>query len=244
VLADYRRGYYTDRGGGPEPYFPASDFGDRAKRLLQGSTGAYESAVIPVIMYVEKNYPTTFDRVLLGQGMGGYGAVKLAIKNPSIFLGAASQSGHLNLQMYSDMYPKISQTFNMDYPEVFDVFGPGTFNLNTGPYPLPQNASVAFNDSYLTQHNPTYLLQDDAQIYIEVETPDKTNPLIFNSTVQFCAQMVSKKVPGATYVNSDGQRTLSLGRVFAFLSQAVDELVISPPDCTVLVSAVKASNVL
>src|SRR5690348_8457264 len=46
LQADFREGFYTDRIAGSPEYFPTSDWGDRAKRLLKGATGAYEAAII------------------------------------------------------------------------------------------------------------------------------------------------------------------------------------------------------
>jgi S-formylglutathione hydrolase FrmB len=57
--------------------------------------------------------------------MGGYGAIKLALQHPSIFLGAAAQRAQLNVGMYSSNFSEYRTELNKDYPELFDVFGSG-----------------------------------------------------------------------------------------------------------------------
>jgi len=248
VLADFREGFYTDRIGmeAPHNYFPASDFGDRAKRLLKGSTGAYERAIIQVVKYVENNYPTTFNRVIMGQEIGGYGAVKMAIKYPSIFVGAAAQSGYLSPKMFYDNYGSVSQTLNDEFPSVFDVFGPGTFTEGTQgqrtdkTFTLPTDPDQAFQEMYLVTNDPVQLAAKagaTVPIYLEVGAQESSNPLTYSATKNLCLALQKEGNLGESYIY-DGDAApsdwvLELGYIVGWLAKVADGN--NPPviNCTV-----------
>jgi putative tributyrin esterase len=78
VMPDGYRGFYSDAVNGP----------------------AYESYMLKdVIGFVDRVFPTLprrSGRVIGGLSMGGYGALKLALKHPDLFCSAVSHSGALN----------------------------------------------------------------------------------------------------------------------------------------------------
>src|SRR5438105_3307717 len=76
VMPDGGRGFYTDAREG----------------------FAYETAMLDLIAYVDQTFRTDARRearVIGGLSMGGYGALKLALKHPDLFCSANSHSGAL-----------------------------------------------------------------------------------------------------------------------------------------------------
>ncbi len=77
VMPDGERGFYTD--------------------AREGHNAAYETNIIrDVIGFVDDTFqtiPTREGRVVSGLSMGGYGAMKLALKHPHLFRAAVSHSG-------------------------------------------------------------------------------------------------------------------------------------------------------
>ena len=79
VMPDGGRGFYTDSATEP--------------------AGAFETFLMrDLIGFVDRTFQTRRDRtgrVIAGLSMGGYGAIKLALKFPEVFCAAASHSGAL-----------------------------------------------------------------------------------------------------------------------------------------------------
>lgn len=79
VMPDGGRGFYTDSRANPR--------------------GAYETFLLrDLIPFVDRTFRTRAERAgraLAGLSMGGYGAVKLALKHPELFCAAVSHSGAL-----------------------------------------------------------------------------------------------------------------------------------------------------
>ena len=98
VMPDTGRGFYTD-----------------AKEGM-----AWETAIVrDLVNYVDKMFPTIptrRGRCLAGLSMGGYGAVKLALKHPDLFSAAVSHSGAL------EFVRKIDPTWD-NYQEWVRIYG-------------------------------------------------------------------------------------------------------------------------
>ena len=76
VMPDGGRGWYTDAAEG----------------------FAYESAITKdLIPFIDSAFQTSGKRAIGGLSMGGYGAIKLALKHPSLFVSAHSHSGALDV---------------------------------------------------------------------------------------------------------------------------------------------------
>ena len=141
VMPDGGRGFYTDSATEP--------------------AGAFETFLMrDLIGFVDRTFRTRADRagrVIAGLSMGGYGAIKLALKFPEIFCAAASHSGAL-------WRPDLLEAY--DGSELHRVFGdqPGggsndvyalaervdparlpalQFDCGTEDYLLPQNRLFA-----------------------------------------------------------------------------------------------------
>lgn len=84
VMPDGGRGFYCDS--------------------LENPRGAYESAIVKdLIGFVDNTFPTIAKRegrVIAGLSMGGYGAMKLAVKFPDLFSACVSHSGALTFAHY------------------------------------------------------------------------------------------------------------------------------------------------
>jgi S-formylglutathione hydrolase FrmB len=105
VMPETGRGWYTNAAapGGP----------------------AYEDHLVKdVIGQVDRLFPTVArreGRVVGGLSMGGYGAVKLALKNPDVFCSATSHSGALMTPLWK--IETRSKDFQALRPEFAAVFG-------------------------------------------------------------------------------------------------------------------------
>jgi len=241
VMADFRSSFYVNRAAGQQTYFPEQNFGDRAKRLLKGATGSYEDAILQVVKYVDSNYPTTFNRVIFGQQMGGYGAIKVALNNPFVFVGAASQSGYLNPKIFIDYFSQYREQLNNEFPSIFDVFGRGTFSMgSSGEYKLPIDGNQAFNQTFVVLNDPTLMVTSSGSpipIYVEVGVLEITNPAIYNGTKNFCQKLADKKSSGEAYLFSDDGTflawTMNLGYVLLWLSKVLTGAPIPAMNCDV-----------
>ena len=73
--------------------------------------GNFEDYIVyDLVDYIDSAYktvPVKDKRAIMGHSMGGYGAMKLALKHPDLFCGVAAHSGWLNLKMLSQMSPAI-----------------------------------------------------------------------------------------------------------------------------------------
>jgi S-formylglutathione hydrolase FrmB len=99
VMPDGGRGFYTDAQEG----------------------FAYETAMLELIAYIDQTFHTDARRearVIGGLSMGGYGALKLALKYPDLFCSANSHSGAL-FAAHSPFDPENPAT-----AEVMRIFGP------------------------------------------------------------------------------------------------------------------------
>jgi len=86
--------------------------------------GRYEDFFVnDLIPYIDENYNTIADaqhRMLTGLSMGGYGAMRLAIKHPDLFGSAASHSGPLDFPTFLSQTPSLIQILQMENPNGFD----------------------------------------------------------------------------------------------------------------------------
>ncbi len=72
--------------------------------------GRYEDYIVSdVVNYVKNNYPVDSSEIyLIGLSMGAYGALKLGVKHPDIFKGAASHSGPIAFEQFLQTIPGTS----------------------------------------------------------------------------------------------------------------------------------------
>jgi len=184
--------------------------------------------------------------------MGGYGAIRAALRNPSVFLGAASQSGFLSPKLFGDMFTQYREILNTQFPAIFDIFGPGTFSLDPttnppsfmvdGVYKLPTDPALAFNLSFVAANDPTVMVTPNGSpipILLEVGSLEINNPAIFNGTKNFCKALAKSGSQGKVHLSS-GDGTLSAwvlnsGAILDWLNKVLEGDNIDPIDCTPLI---------
>ena len=87
---------------------------------------AYEDDLLKDVMgFVENNFPVKRERsarAIGGLSMGGYGAVKIALKYPELFASVNSHSGVLGLHRH----PFESKRLTREYTRIFGKSGKGT----------------------------------------------------------------------------------------------------------------------
>ena len=99
---------------------------------------AYEDHIIQdVIGLTDRTFntiPTREGRVIGGLSMGGYGALKLALKFPNLFSSAVSHSGALGITKVKP--ENVRQDMRVEFPQ---IFGPNPFGGKDCLYQLADN---------------------------------------------------------------------------------------------------------
>ena len=74
-------------------------------------TGKYEDYIVEdLVGYIDSNYrtiPSRDSRAIVGHSMGGYGAMKLAMKHPDVFGAVASHGGALYFEVLKALMPAV-----------------------------------------------------------------------------------------------------------------------------------------
>jgi enterochelin esterase-like enzyme len=166
LLPDGDNGFYTDENEGKSLYPETKNQGGcdgfqegeaRPYSFLPflymkpGALGRYESYMIELVRYVE-SHPLLGGRVLPRRGvggvsMGGFGAVKLALKYPHLFQSASSQSGLLDLGFLNNKW-----ILKMLMPEYLEIFG----RLETKS--LPPRSSL--DPAHIRANNPVSMVKE------------------------------------------------------------------------------------
>lgn len=140
--------------------------------------GNYEDYIVQdITAEVENNYNTykaSNKWSIMGHSMGGFGAMKIALKYPEKFIGVSSLSGPLNVTYFDDLLPVIRSEHGSVAPYNFDYSGnvtklvysmAGAFSPNLSAVPpidFPINADGNMNQSVLASwepHNPINLIR-------------------------------------------------------------------------------------
>jgi S-formylglutathione hydrolase FrmB len=84
-----------------------------AQWINSTATGRYEDHVVgELVPHIDKRYPTTGRRSILGKSSGGYGALVLAMRHPEVFQAVACHSGDLFFEYcYLPDFPKAQDVF-------------------------------------------------------------------------------------------------------------------------------------
>lgn len=168
-VGDYLRGYnviiVTPEGGDGWYSDSASVPNDK-----------YESYIMQeLIPEIEKNFRAKMgreNRAIAGLSMGGYGALKFALKYPDKFIMAGSFSGALGIVSMPTAELK-------GFPSLLNVFGPD------------DNPSHKDNDIFkLLKDMPAEKIKDLPYIYVSCGTED----FLLNSNLEFRKLMSDKKV--------------------------------------------------
>lgn len=167
LLPDGDNSFYTDEDEGTN-LFPLTRHGGGCdgffrgecmkisflpfRYMKPGALGRYESYIIELIEYIRSSSPIR-DKILPppytaigGFSMGGYGALKIALRHPELFFSVSSQSGLVDIELLNDRF--LLKTL---MPEFLEVFG------HLEPLALP--TSSTFNETYRRVHNPLHLIR-------------------------------------------------------------------------------------
>jgi S-formylglutathione hydrolase FrmB len=89
--------------------------------------GDFETYIVEdLYQEISSNYNTYNHRAkwsIMGHSMGGYGSMKIALKNPEKFIGVASLSGPLHTTYYNDILPMIYSENGNEAPYDFSYQG-------------------------------------------------------------------------------------------------------------------------
>jgi S-formylglutathione hydrolase FrmB len=169
--------------------------------------GNFEDYIVQDLTeFIDQNYQTLAareKRFIIGHSMGGYGAMKLAIKHPDVYRGVAAHSGPLDLTQVRNLIPEVLSENGGTPPYsyspsagTFTAFGftmAGAFspNRNRPPYyvDFPLDSSGGIVDSVFSkwlQHNPAALAnqlsaENDLSIYFDCGTEDELMLHPFNT---------------------------------------------------------------
>jgi len=166
VLPDGDNSFYTDEDEGRRLFPPTRNKGPcdafsqeeclrisplRRHYMKPGALGKYESYILELMQYL-RTESSLKDNLLPpphtgigGFSMGGFGALKIALRHPELFRSVSSQSGLVDIALLTN---KIIIKTSM--PEFLEVFG------HLVPLGLPGSSAV--NEAYRRAHNPVRLI--------------------------------------------------------------------------------------
>lgn len=91
---------------------------------LYGNYEDYIAADLPAEIRANyKTYPYREKWSIMGHSMGGYGAMKIALKHPADYIGVASLSGPLNTTYFDELLPLLLAEHGSTPPYNFDYSG-------------------------------------------------------------------------------------------------------------------------
>ena len=168
VLPDGDNSFYTDEDEGNDLFPPTTNKGpcdaflpEECLRISQivrrymkpGALGKYESYILELMEYLH-NKSFLKDKLLppshtgiSGFSMGGFGALKIALRHPGLFSSASSQSGLVDIELFTS---KVVLKTMM--PEFLEVFG------SLDPLALPGGSTI--NEAYVRANNPVRLISE------------------------------------------------------------------------------------
>ena len=166
VLPDGDNSFYTDEDEGKDFFPPTRDkkgcdvFApdeclrvSRLRRLYMkpGALGRYEGYILELIEYL-RHKSSLKGKILPpphtgigGFSMGGFGALKIALRHPRVFCSVSSQSGVVDIELLTN---KVVLKTMM--PEFLEVFG------CLEPLGLPGSSTI--NEAYVKANNPVRLI--------------------------------------------------------------------------------------
>jgi len=131
-------------------------------------SGNYESAIIKdLIPFMDATFPTRKDkggRAIGGLSMGGYGAVKLALKYPDLFGSANSHSGAVSLENM------VNATDANWRQKMRRIFGENAVGSDEDPFALAQKSDPATRPALkIDCGTEDFLLEDNRDFHAHLE---------------------------------------------------------------------------
>jgi enterochelin esterase-like enzyme len=214
VLPDGDNSFYTDEDEGKDLFPPTSDKGPCdafspveclrisrvARRYMRpGALGKYESYILELMEYLRTQssikgtiLPSPYTGIG-GFSMGGFGALKIALRCPALFSSVSSQSGLVDIEILTN---KIVLKTMM--PEFLEVFG------HLEPLGLPSSSTI--NEAYRRTHNPVRLISEGRgkelkdKIYFDYGARESFDAILEgNQRLEQCLGVSSRMIPVQTY---------------------------------------------
>ena len=168
LLPDGDNSFYTDEDEGRALFPPTREKGGcdafyagecmrisllPLRYMKPAALGKYESYILELIGYLRRN-SSIKDYILPpphtgigGFSMGGYGALKIAMRHPELFSSVSSQSGLVDIELLGNKF-----LLKGLMPEFLEVFG------HLEPLGLPTSSTI--NEAYRREHNPLRLIRE------------------------------------------------------------------------------------
>ncbi len=168
LLPDGDNGFYTDEDGGKGLFPPTREEGGcdvfspeecmmisrvYPRYMKPGALGKYESYTLELMEYLRTTYPLRTKILpsphtgIGGFSMGGFGALKIALRHPELFSSVSSQSGLVDIELLTNKLQ-----IKTLLPEFLEVFG------SLAPMALPSSSTI--NEPYRRAHNPLRLIRE------------------------------------------------------------------------------------
>jgi len=128
--------------------------------------GNYEDYIAEdLITFIDENFRTLAEpsyRAIMGHSMGSYGAFKIALKHPELFIGVAGHSGPLNIEMLDLLIPDLKAENGQNPP--FN-WAPGAGKSLTN---LAFSMAGAFSPNPAAEHLVDFPLDQNGELIADV----------------------------------------------------------------------------
>ncbi|MDP3431424.1 MAG: alpha/beta hydrolase-fold protein [Bacteroidota bacterium] len=205
--------------------------------------GNYEDYIVADLMEEVESKYNTYNRrekwSIMGHSMGGFGAMKIAMKYPEEFIGVSALSGPLNITYIDDLLPEIRAEHGSAAPYDFTYSGnvtkliysmAGAFSPNPGADPpilFPLNSEGNTEQSVLDlweQHNPINLIRNwkgNPEMAIHTYCGELDEFKLAKPNQMFSDTLAKYNLPHTYRQDPNGDHTTSL---FASLPQGINFL--------------------
>jgi S-formylglutathione hydrolase FrmB len=194
--------------------------------------GNYEDYIsLDLTNEISSNYNTYNHREkwsIIGHSMGGYGVMKLAMKNPDLFIGVAALSGPLHTTYYNDILPIVLAENGGVAPYNFTYSGnvtkliysmAGAFSPNTAndpPVNFPILADGTINQEIMPlweEHNPINLIKNwngDPKMAIYMYCGELDEYKIMSQNQLFSDSLKNRNIIHEFTIDPSGDHVMSL----------------------------------
>ncbi len=180
---------------------------------------------------VKNNYNTWNNRKkwsIMGHSMGGYGAMKNALKNPDNFIGVASLSGPIHITYYNDILPDILSengdtipytfTYSRSLTKlVFSMAGAFSPNLNNNPpvdFPVKPDGNIDQDVADRWEiNNPINMIKDwnnDPKLAMFLYCGELDGYKLLSQNRLFADTLSKYNIPYTFKIDPTGDHTMSL----------------------------------
>lgn len=180
---------------------------------------------------IKNNYNTWNNRKkwsIMGHSMGGYGAMKNALKNPDNYIGVASLSGPIHTTYYNDILPRLlsengdSIPYTFTYTRsltklVFSMAGAFSPNLNNDPpidFPVKSDGTIDQDVANRWEiNNPINMIKEwnnDPQMAVFLYCGELDGYKLLSQNQLFADTLSKYNIPHTFKIDPTGDHTQSL----------------------------------